>query len=125
MSAKLEFDTSQKGLRMVLKDWQEEALRSLWENPQQGRISREVWDKVNQRMSPATISRASIINFLEDMASMGVLGKTEITGKGGYRGVYSPKMDESEFKEFVARTAVEAIVRNFPEETRQTIKKIS
>jgi len=125
MSAKLEFDTSQKGLRMVLKDWQEETLRSLWENPQQGRISREVWDKVNQRMSPATISRASIINFLEDMASMGVLGKTEITGKGGYRGVYSPKMDESEFKEFVARTAVEAIVRNFPEETRQTIKKIS
>ena len=125
MPSSLKFDTSQVGLRMVLKDWQEEALRSLWKNPQQGRISREVWDRVNQRMSPATISRASIINFLEDIASMGVLEKTEITGKGGYRGVYTPKMDESEFKKFVARTAVEAIVRNFPEETRQTIKKIS
>jgi len=125
MSAKLEFDTSQKGLRMVLKDWQEETLRSLWENPQQGRISREVWDRVNQRMSPATISRASIINFLEDMASMGVLEKAEITGKGGHRGVYTTKMDESEFKKFVVRTAIEALMRSFTEETKQTIARIS
>jgi len=124
MSVKLEFDTSQRGLRMVLKDWQEEALRVLWENPQQGCISRAVWDEVNQRMSPATISRASIINFLEDMASMGVLNKTEITGKGGYRGVYSPKMDESEFKKFIAKTVIEALMRNFPEETRQILEKL-
>jgi len=125
MSAKLELDTSQAGLRMVLKDWEEEALRSLWENPQQGCISREVCDRVNQRLKPETISRASIINFLEDMASMGVLDKTEIAGKGGYRGVCSPKMDELAFKKFVARTAIEALMRNFPEETRQIIERIN
>ena len=124
MSAKLELDTSQAGLRLVLKDWQEEAMRSLWENPQQGCTSRAVWDRVNQRMNPATISRASIINFIEDMASMGVLNKTEITGKGGYRGVYSLRMDKSEFKKFVARAAIEALMRSFPEETRQIIKRI-
>ena len=85
MRFKLEIDTFQLGLRMVLKDWQEEAMTVLWGNPQKGQISREVFDQVNKRLSPGSISRASIINFLEDMASMGVLDRTEITGKGGYR----------------------------------------
>jgi hypothetical protein len=124
MSAKFEFDTSQRGLRMVLRDWQEEALRALWENPQQGCTSRDVWVRINQRLSPATISRAAIIYFLEDMASIGVLNKTEITGKGGYRGVYSPKMDESGFRKFLAKTAIEALVRNFLDETKQVIEKL-
>jgi hypothetical protein len=85
MSVKLEFVTSQRGLSMVLKDWQEEAMKVLWGNPQKGQISREVFDQAKKRLSPGSISRASIINFLEDMASMGVLNRTEITGKGGYR----------------------------------------
>jgi hypothetical protein len=124
MSFKIEFDTSQRGLRMVLKDWQEEALSALWESPQQGCTSGDVWVRVNQRLSPATISRASIIFFLEDMVSMGVLNKTEITGKGGYRGVYSPKMDESGFRKFLAKTAIEALARNFPDETKQAMEII-
>jgi hypothetical protein len=124
MTFKLEFDTSQRGLRMVLEDWQEEAMRVLWGNPQKGQISREVFDQVNKRLSPGSISRASIINFLEDMASMGVLSKMEITGKGGHRGVYSPKMDEPGFRKFIAKTTIEALVKNFPEETRQTIEKL-
>jgi hypothetical protein len=125
MSFNLEIDTSQRGLRMVLKDWQEEAMKVLWGNPQKGQISREVFDQVNKRLNPGSISRASIINFLEDMVSMGVLNRTEITGKGGHRGVYSPKMDEPGFKKFVAKMAIEALMRNFPEETRQALEKLS
>jgi hypothetical protein len=125
MSLKIEFDTSQRGLRMVLKDWQEEAMTVIWSNPQKGHISREVLDQVNKRLSPGSISRASIINFLEDMTSMGVLNKEEITGKGGHRGVYSPKMDEPGFRKFVAERAIEALMRNFPEETRQILEKLS
>jgi predicted transcriptional regulator len=124
MMFNLEIDVSQRGLRMVLKDWQEEAMTVLWGNPQKGQISREVHNQVNKRMSPGSISRASIINFLEDMASMGVLSRTEITGKGGYRGVYSSKMAESGFRKFIVKRAIEALMRSFPDETKQILEKL-
>jgi len=123
MTFKLEIDASQWGLRMVLKDWQEEAIKVLWGNPQKGLISREVFDQVNKRMSPGSISRASITNFLECMVELGVLKKKEIAGRGGYRGVYSSTMDESGFKKFIVETAFEIFMRNFPEETRLVISK--
>ena len=119
MTVKLEIDTSQQGLRMVLKEYEEEALKVFWDDPQKEYTSRLVWDRVNQRLRPGSISRASIINFLEDMVEMGVLSKREITGKGGYRGIYSSKMDESGFKRFIAETTLEALMRNFPEGTKQ------
>jgi hypothetical protein len=34
-------------------------------------------------------------------------------------------MDEREFKKLMAKTAIEALVRNFPEETRQATEKIN
>jgi hypothetical protein len=33
-------------------------------------------------------------------------------------------MDESGFKIFIAETALEALIRNFPDETRQAIEKL-
>jgi predicted transcriptional regulator len=125
MMFKLEIDASQQGLRMFLRDWQEEAMTVLWDNSQKEYISREVFNQVNQRLSSGSISRASIINFLADMVEKGVLSMTETTGKGGHRGVYSSNMDESGFKKFVVERAIEALMRNFPEETRQTIEKLS
>jgi hypothetical protein len=35
------------------------------------------------------------------------------------------KMDELEFKKFIVERVIEALMRNFPEETRQTIEKLS
>jgi len=58
------------------------------------------------------------------MPSIGVLNKKETTGKGGYRGVYTANMDESGFKRFVVETALRALMRNFPEETRLVISKL-
>ena len=125
MTVNLEIDTSQQGLRMVLKDWEEEVLKVFWDDSQKEYTSKLVWDRVNQGLGLGSISRASIINFLEDMASLGVLNRTETTGKGGHRGVYSSKMDESGFKKFIVERAIEALVRNFPEETRLVISKLN
>jgi predicted transcriptional regulator len=124
MTFKLEIDASQQGLRMVLKEWEEEAMTVLWDNSQKGLISREVFNQVNKRLSPGSISRASIIYFLDDMAMMGVLSKSEIAGKGGHRGIYSSAMDESRSKKFIAETAGEALMRNFPDETKQILEKL-
>ena len=123
MNGNIEYDTAESGLRAVLKDYQEIALRVIWESPE-GLGSKQVWDRINERLKDKTISRASVINFLEDMREMGVLKGDEKTGKGGHRWIYSPAMNESEFKQFIAETILKNLMRNFPDETRQVIKKL-
>ena len=90
-------DLSKDGLEMFFKPWQVEALRALW-NSKEAMSSRDVWDAVS-----TDISRASVINFLEAMAQSGILDKSEITGKGGHRGMYTPKYDEDGTKDFLKK----------------------
>jgi len=78
MTNRVEFDSAETGLRAVLKDYQEIALRVIWAGPE-GLGSRAVWDRVNAELKPNTISRASVINFLESMREMGVLKGVERT----------------------------------------------
>jgi len=120
----LEFDISEKGLRSVLKDYQEIALRVIWESSE-GLGSRQVWEQINERLKPQTISRASVINCLSDMREMGVLKGDERTGKGGHRWIYSTSMNEAEFKQFIAETILGNLKRDFPSETIQALEKLA
>ena len=120
---RIEYDTSESGLRAVLKDYQEISMRAIWMSPT-GLGSKAVMDRVNAELKPNTISRASVINFLESMRKKGVLKGVERTGKGGHRWVYSPSMNEAEFKQFIAKTILVSLMRNFPEETAEAVKKI-
>jgi hypothetical protein len=85
----LEYNTGETGLRAVLKNYEEIALRTLW-GSKQGLNSRQVWQQVNKQLTPETISRASIINYLEDIWERGILNEVEETGKGGHYRVYTP-----------------------------------
>ena len=123
MTNRVEFDTTETGFRAVLKDHQELALRAIWATPE-GLGSKAVWDRVNAELKPNTISRASVINFLESMREAGVLKGVERTGKGGYHWIYSPAMNEAEFKQHIARTILESLLRDFPKETAEAVKKI-
>jgi len=124
MNGNIEYDTAESGLRAVLKDYQELALRAIWATPE-GLGSKAVWDRVNAELKPNTISRASVINFLESMRKMGVLKGEEKTGKGGHRWIYSPAMNEAEFKEFIVKMLLESLMRDFPEETRTAISEFN
>jgi hypothetical protein len=84
-----------------------------------------VHQKVNQNLKGETISRASVINFLEDMREMGVFSGVEETGKGGHHWVYYPKIDEAGFKRFIIEKTIYSLMDSFPEETREAIKKLS
>jgi predicted transcriptional regulator len=120
----LTIDTASKGLAMVLKDYQEVALKYLWRLKGQGASSRDVWFQVKEDLKGVkTISRASIINFLNAMVDEGVLNYTEITGKGGHRRIYSAKYDEAKFKQYVAKTVLGNLTRDFPEETKMALQK--
>ena len=119
------FDTAGEGLAMVLKDYQEVALRYLWRLDGEGASSRDVWVQVNEDlMGKRTISRASIINFLNSMVDEGVLNYTETTGKGGHRRIYSAKYDEAGFKEYIAKVVLGNLLRDFPDETRKALQKV-
>jgi predicted transcriptional regulator len=123
MSNRIEFDTAETGLRAVLKDYQEIAMKAIWESPE-GLGSKAVMDRVNAELKPNTISRASIINFLEAMREAGVLRGVEKTGKGGHRWIYSPAMDEQQYKQYLAKTIIESLMRDFPEETRAALENL-
>ena len=120
----LKFDPESRGLSKVFKDYQQEALRAVWQC-EEGAISREVWQHVNGNLDGGgSISRASIINFLNDMVDEGVLDYHEESGKGGFHRVYKPRMDESELKRYIAETVLASLMRDFPNETNEAIKAI-
>jgi hypothetical protein len=119
----LKIDTSEESLRMILRDYQEAALRYLWRLGGEGASSRDVCVQVNESLKgERTISRASIINFLNAMVDEGLLNYTEIMGRGGPRRIYSMKYDEAGFKEYVVRQVMGKLLSYFPEETRKAIE---
>jgi len=118
------FNPDKDGLSKVFKDWQEETVRIVWEVGEQGAISREVHAKANERLVGKTISRASIINFLNAMVDEGVLDYTERTGKGGYHRIYRPKLDESSFKRYMAHVVIFSLMKDYPQETKAVVKLV-
>jgi len=118
------FNPQNKGLTKVFKDYQEEVVKFIWEIGDQGAISKEVWIRVNERLVGKTISRASIINFLNAMADKGAPDYHEETGKGGYHRVYKPKLDEASFKKHVAQVMISSLMEDFPDETKAVIKSL-
>jgi predicted transcriptional regulator len=122
----LTFDPAGKGLEKVLKDYQEEALRFVWKTDVEGLSSRQVWTRVNEVLPGGrTISRASIINFLNAMVDEGVLNYTETTGKGGYRRIYSPRLDERAFRKHIAETVLKSLLGDFPQETEEVVQELN
>ncbi len=118
-------DTGNSGLAMVLKDYQEEALRLIWSKKGEVFSSRQVWMGVNKRLDGRrSISRASVINFLNAMVDDGVLDYKEITGKGGYRRIYSARFDEKAYKKYIAETVLKNLLRDFPNATQEAIEDV-
>ena len=117
-------DPRASGLSKVLKDYQCEALRFIWKNEGKGLTSRMVHSHVNERLDGGkSISRASIINFLNAMVDEGVFDFVEEAGKGGYHRVYSAKLDEAGFKRSLAESFVSSLMKDFPEETIGVLKE--
>ena len=118
------FDPSKPGLRKTLREWEELALRGMWEVGEDGAISRAVWERVKKELGEGkSISRASIILFLGRMEGQGVLGSWDATGKGGHHKVYYPLMDEKGYRKYLLRTVIESMMRNFPEETKEALNE--
>jgi len=119
------FDPSQKGLRKTLREYEELGLRYMWSIGEEGAGSGKTWMETNEQLGPEkTISRASVIFFLNRMVDQGVLGFRDATGKGGHHRIYYPLMDERGYKKYVLKTIIESKMRDFPEITKETLSEL-
>ena len=76
----------------------------MWDVGEEGATTRAVWERVNEGLGEGkSISRTSIILFLEKLEGQGVLGSWDATGKGGHHKIYYPLMNEEQFWRHVAR----------------------
>ncbi|RJS88725.1 hypothetical protein DRO56_03635 [Candidatus Bathyarchaeota archaeon] len=125
MGVPMAFDPNKHGLEKVLRDYQVEALRVVWEKSEEGVTSRDVWKHVNKALEGVkTISRASIINFLNAMCDEGVLTYKEETCKGGMRRKYFPKLSETGFKKKIAKDVIVSLLEDFPEQTVESFMEV-
>jgi len=119
----LQLDTGEKGLAMFFKDWQIEILRYLWSIPPEGANSRTVHQNVNKTLK-GSISRASVINYLNAMADEECLNYTENTGKGGHHRVYAMAYTEDEFKRRVTEIIITKLLKEYSQETKKAIQQL-
>ena len=104
-------NTKAKGLGLVFPQ-EYKAILMEWflGDPTISAKSREAWEYVNVQMHPETVSRASVINFLNfEGVDEGYLQYDEDTGKGGYHRVYRAKMDINGFWRYVAEEVTHAL----------------
>ena len=119
------FCTYETGLSTVFKDYQEIVMRYLWGLGEEGAGSSKCWIQANEvlKEKEKTISRASVIFFLNEMVETGVVDYRDGTGKGGHHKIYFSVFDETGFKEHLATKVMERLASEYPEETRKVIRK--
>jgi predicted transcriptional regulator len=118
------FDPSKDGLSKTLKEYEEIALRYVWSLGKEGAGSGAVWGHVNERLGEKSISRASIIFFLNRMVDQEVLEYREETGKGGHHRIYFPGLDEEGYKKYVVKRLVESTLRDWPKLTKEALMEL-
>ncbi len=118
----LVIDPGKNGFEKVLREYQIEALKLIWTHKDDSMTSREVYLAVNEVLGSKSVSRASIINFLNAMCDEGVLDFEEETCKGGMRRKYSTGLDESGFKVHIAEMVLKSLIFDFPDETISAIR---
>ena len=106
----MRIDTSEKGLEAIFKPYEISALRIVF-GTSNGATSLEVWQGAKARGNE--VSRASIINFCNEMVREGVFENKEITGKGGHRAVYYAKVTPSGFTELIVSKIMLTLTQAF------------
>ena len=107
------FNPAETGLRKTLREYEEIALRYIWSLGDDGAGAGKAWEHVNKELGEGkSISRASIIFYLNRMVDEGVLGYRDATGKGGHHRIYITKLDESGYKKYIVRILLESVMKD-------------
>jgi hypothetical protein len=100
----MKLDTDKSGLGAVFRGYELAALEYLFsvdEGVGSGRVWKWVNEESNWGLAGNTISRASVIFFLNRLVDEGLLDWRDATGKGGHHRLYEMKMSRQEFAKAV------------------------
>jgi len=118
----MKLDTSKPGLTAIFKTWQVPLVEKLLEG--QPMISLEAYkfleehDIMADQKGRGTVSRASVINFLNSLVDQRLLDYDLETGKGGHRRVYRVILTREAFAHKIMGAFVEKLREAFPGESR-------
>jgi len=79
-------DLREKGIDMFLRSYQRDIIEHLYATGET--TSAKAWRHINRPDAPDPHSRASVILFLQTLAREELISGSEVSGKGGYRGIY-------------------------------------
>ena len=111
----MKLDTNQEGLYALYSPHEAEILKHLWDT------ALSVGDAKNSRyvhnwqlealpdIGLKSKSRATIINFLNELVNDGVLDYKERTGKGGYHRMYWIRLKRDDFEGHVRKTIADKL----------------
>lgn len=110
---KVKIDLSKDGLAILYRPYEILAWKVVRanENPVG---SLRIWIKTKEGLKKlygenATISRASVIQFLNREVDKGFMGYNEGVGKGGYHRLYFPRLSEREILQMIMGKACEKL----------------
>jgi hypothetical protein len=90
---KIDLSKEKEGLNHFFKPYEILAWSVIWDEPE-AVGSGKVWEKVNKALGPdKSISRASVIFFLNRQVDLGFLAWYDATGKGGHHRRYYAKVN--------------------------------
>lgn len=122
----MQLRTDKSGLMAVFKAWQVPLIEQLLEG--QPMNSREAWQFLEEndvktgKKEYGTVSRASVINFLNDLVDQGLLDYTVESGRGGFHRIYEMILTREAFAYKVMGAFVEKLREVFPTESRAYLR---
>lgn len=135
----MRMNTKIEGSRAIFQEWQtillEELFRRQETYPEELRLrkmsSRDGYEHLKElgirtakSRSPGTVSRATVINFLNDFVDAGMITFTEETGKGGHRRLYEMLLTRAQFDKRVIAEFVGKLAEIYPEESEHLKKAV-
>ncbi len=111
MKSAIKFDPEKEDLSTLFRDWQIHTLRCLWAQPNKKFTTKEVWNKVSEKLDKR-VSRATIYHFLDELSEKEIISYNTGTGRGGLRILFYSEYSEKEFRELMSGKLIQSIKDN-------------
>ena len=117
----MQLETDKKGMAAVFKEWQvplvEELLSGKPMKSKEATDFLKEHDIRTEQKGRGTVSRASVINFLNYMVDQRLLDYSEKTAKGGHHRIYKMILTREEFAHKITDRFVNKLLEAFPQES--------
>ncbi|MGQ9542574.1 MAG: hypothetical protein ACUVTM_00585 [Candidatus Bathyarchaeia archaeon] len=99
-------------------------MKLIWEMGGEGVIASQLHKKLRTLMKGRVISRAAILNYLNDLCAQGTLYFRKETCRGGRRKRYFPRISKAEYEKRYVRAILLKLLRVNPQYTIEALSEL-